>query len=96
MQITSYEDKNIHHHQCGSSRFVICQLPSKEANEAAVMDILWSKSQDLVVQVLKTNLIQGLLGGNLDPQQLTSFLINDVYYISRGPKTYLNALLRNK
>jgi len=83
-----------HHHQCGNSRFVICQLPGKEANEASVMDVLWSNSQDLVRKVLKTNLIQDLLNGTLDPQQLTSFLINDVYYISRAPKTYLNAIKR--
>lgn len=58
------------------------------------MDVLWSNSQDLVRKVLKTNLIQDLLRGSLDPQQLTSFLINDVYYVSRGPKTYLNAIKR--
>ena len=75
---------------------MICQLPGLKSNETTVVDDLWSKSQDVVKQVLKTNLIQDLLSGNLDPQELTSFLINDVYYISRGPQTYLHALLRTE
>ena len=58
------------------------------------MDQLWAESQTEVSQVLKTDMIQGLIDGSLDPQQFAAFLVNNVYYISRGPQTYLNAISR--
>ena len=59
-------------------------------------DQLWAESQTEVSQVLKTDMIQGLIDGSLDPQQFAAFLVNNVYYISRGPQTYLNALSRTR
>ena len=81
---------------CGKSRFVICQLAEVSKAEASVMDHVWSESNDVAAQVLNTNMIQDLISGTLDPQQLTYFLVDDVYYVSRAPKTYLNSLLRTR
>ena len=60
------------------------------------MDLVWSESNDVAAKVLSTNMIQDLISGTLDPQQLAYFLVDDVYYVSRAPKTYLNSLLRTR
>ena len=83
-------------YECGNAKYVLCELPSKSVNESSVMDQLWAKAQTTVSQVLKTDMIQGLIDGSLEPSSFAAFLINDVYYISRGPQNYLNTLLRTR
>merc|ERR1711963_330747 len=81
-------------YKCGSSTFFFCELAKKRNSESTVMDRLWAESQTEVRQVLKTDMIQGLIDGSVDPYQFAAFLINDVYYISRGPQTYSTALAK--
>jgi len=80
----------------GLSHQATLSSSEKQLDSSSTLDSLWNdpEVQSLVQQVLSSNFIENLISGNLSPLLYTKFFINDIYYISRGPAHYENALNR--
>ena len=55
---------------------------------------LWNNCKSIGEEALKTDYIQGMKNGTLDPNIYTRYNISDAYYCYRGPEDYQAAIQR--